>query len=410
LDDGMRTGQRRILGSASLHHACNDASTVVLPTIFPILYTQGLLISSYSDIGTTILVGLVTAVIFQAFVGHVARTRHSRYYLALDALVVGISLLLMTRANTYWMLVLFFIGVRVGTSIYHPVGISWISHTFVGSELDRAMGFQSAFGNIGVLLAFTSTGFLAERFGWQAPLYLWGLINLSAVVVGLYLSRNAYEPGEIERQKADEKEPVSWTGAFAGIRTFVPMMVLGGLAWGVTVNYAPSLLNHRLGLPMSATGIVMGCWMCAGTLSAFSYGRISATLGRARTLVYAYLTIAAISLIFGFGRSVPLTIAAFAVFGVALFATYPANLSFIGSSVAPRNRTAAFSLASNMMIVGNSIFSYISGRISDRFGINAPFLLLGAVTAIVLIYLAAMVRSGRIAADGCRIAGRGETA
>jgi FSR family fosmidomycin resistance protein-like MFS transporter len=403
----MITGKRRrILGSISLHHACNDASTVVLPSIFPLLYTQGLLISSYSDIGTTILVGLVTAVIFQALVGHFARTRHSRYYLALDAVLVGTSLLLMTRATSYWMLVLFFIGVRMGTSIYHPVGISWISHTFTGRNLDRAMGFQSAFGNVGVLLAFASTGFLAEHYGWRAPLFLWGTINLSAVAIGLYLSRNAYEKSEIARQIEEEKEPVSWRRAFRGIRSFIPMMVLGGLAWGITVNYAPSLLNHRLGVPMSLTGIIMGCWMSAGTLSAFMYGRISASLGRARTLVYAYIAIMIVALIFGLGRSVPLSIGAFALFGIALFSTYPANLSFIGSSVDPRNRTAAFSLASNIMIIGNSIFSFISGRISDTFGINAPFLLLAAMTLVVLSYLVAMIRTGRVSADGCRIARR----
>ncbi len=405
----MITGKkRRILGSVSLHHACNDASTVVLPSIFPLLCTQGLLIHSYSDIGTTNLVGLVTAVIFQAFVGHFARTRHSRYYLAVDALLVGTSLILMTKATSYWMLVLFFIGVRMGTSIYHPVGISWISHVFAGKNLNRAMGFQSAFGNIGVLLAFASTGFLAEHFGWQAPLYMWGMINLSAVAIGLYLSRNPYEKSEIAQQIEEEKEPVSWIRAFHGIKSFIPMMVLGGLAWGITINYAPSLLNHRLGVPMSITGIIMGCWMSAGTFSAFSYGRISAILGRSRTLVYAYIAIAVVAVIFGLGRNVPVTIAAFAVFGIALFATYPAILSFIGSSVDPKNRTAAFSLASNVMIIGNSIFSFISGRLSDSFGINAPFLLLGVMTLLVLAYLVTMIRTGRISADGCRIARRAE--
>ena len=57
--------KRRILASVSLHHACNDASTVVLPSIFPLLYTQKLLIRNYSAIGNTILVGLVTAVGYQ---------------------------------------------------------------------------------------------------------------------------------------------------------------------------------------------------------------------------------------------------------------------------------------------------------------------------------------------------------
>ncbi len=405
----MITGKkRRILGSISLHHACNDASTVVLPAIFPVLLNQQLLIHNYSDIGTINLVGLVTAVIFQALVGHFATTRHSRYYLALDALLVGTSLILMTMSTSYWMLVLFFIGMRMGTSIYHPVGISWITHTFAGKNLDRAMGFQSAFGNTGVFLQFASTGFLVKHYGWQAPLYIWGIINLSAVAIGLYLSRNAYEKGEIAQQIEEEKEPVSWIRAFHGIKSFIPMMVLGGLTWGITVNYAPSLLNHRLGLPMSITGIIMGCWMAAGTLSAFSYGRVSTILGRSRTLVYAYIAIAVVTAIIGLGRNIPLTIAAFAVFGAALFSTYPATLSFIGSSVDPRNRTAAFSLASNLMIIGNSIFTYISGKLSDAYGINTPFLLLGAMTLAVLAYLVTMIRTGRIAADGCRLARRVE--
>jgi MFS family permease len=339
-------------------------------------------------------------------VGHFAKTRHSRYYLAIDALLVGASLLLMTTATSFWMLVLFFIVMRMGTSIYHPVGVSWISHIFRGEHLDRAMGFQSAFGNIGVLLAFASTGFLAQNYGWRAPLYLWGAINLVAVTVGLYLSRSAYGQDEIDQQKEEEKEPVSWIRAFHGIRSYIPMMILGGLAWGITINYAPSLLNHRLGVPMSATGIIMGCWMAAGTVSAFMYGRISGGLGRARTLVYAYAAIAAVAFVFGLGRSVHLVIGAFAVFGIALFLTYPANLSFIGSSVEPRSRTAGFSLASNIMIIGNSIFSFLSGGLSDRYGINAPFLLLGGMTLLVLAYLLFMVRTGRISADGCKIAKR----
>jgi MFS family permease len=146
--------------------------------------------------------------------------------------------------------------------------------------------------------------------------------------------------------------------------------------------------------------------MAAGTLSAFMYGRVSASLGRARTLVYAYIVIMIVSVVFGLGRNIPLAIGAFALFGIALFSTYPANLSFIGSRVEERHRTAAFSLASNIMIIGNSIFSFVSGRISDRFGINAPFLLLGVMTVIVLAYLVVMVRTGKVSADGCRIARR----
>ncbi len=387
-----------------MHHSCNDGSAVVLPAVFPLLYDRGELIRDYSDIGDMILAGLATALLFQALVGHFARTRHSRYYLALDALLVGASLLLMTRASSYWMLVVFFVGMRMGTSIYHPVGISWISSMFAGRDLDRAMGFQSAFGNIGVLAAFTSTGLLAERFGWRIPLLIWGAVNLTAVAAGLALTSGTIDSAEKARQREEEKEPVSWKNAFTSMLPFVPMALIGGLGWGVTINYGPSLLNHRLGVPMASTGLVMGFWMGAGTLAAFFYGKISAILSRGRTMVYAYITIAAVALVLGLARSVPLTTAAFALFGVALFVTYPANLSFIGSAASPRNRTAAFSLTANTMIIGNSVFSFISGRLSDAYGINAPFIMLACGAVAVLAYLAGMIRAGKIEAEGCRFA------
>ncbi|HER43140.1 MAG TPA: MFS transporter, partial [Candidatus Eisenbacteria bacterium] len=132
----------------------------------------------------------------------------------------------------------------------------------------------------------------------------------------------------------------------------------------------------------------------------------SGGLGRARTLVYTYAAVGAVAFVFGLGSSLPLAIGAFAVFGIALFLTYPANLAFIGSSVEPRSRTAGFSLSSNIMIIGNSVFSFVSGGLSDRYGINAPFLLLGGMTVLVMVYLVFMVRTGRIPADGCRIAQR----
>jgi MFS family permease len=404
----MFTGKKkRILAAVSLHHACNDASVVTLPTIFPLLYTQGDIIRSYSDIGTVILIGLITAVVFQALMGHIVKTRHSRYYLALDALLVGISLLLITKAANFWMFVVFFLGVRIGTSIYHPVGISWVSHSFADEDLDRAMGFQSAFGNIGVLAAFLSTGIIAERFGWKAPLYIWGGINLAASALGLALSHGTIDDDEVVKQRQIEKEPVSWRRAFLGLVSFIPMMIVGGLAWGITVNYAPSLLNHRLGVPISITGVIMGCWMLFGTISAFFYGKISGKLGRPRTLVYAYTLVALIAFTFAFSRNIPLTFTLFGLYGVALFLTYPANLSFIGGSVDKRNSTAAFALGANIMIIGNSIFSYVSGKISDNFGIHSPFILLGSMSVLVVTYLFVMIRTGRISAPG-RIVARSD--
>jgi MFS family permease len=392
----MEPKKKRMLAAVCMYHAFNDGSLVILPALFPLLYTQKFLITRYSDIGTMVLIGLAVSVIAQALIGHFSKPRHSRYYLAVDALIVGISLLLLTLSRNYMMLVLFFIGIRLGTSIYHPVGFSWISHSFKGPSLDRAMGMQSAFGNIGVLLAFTSTGFLAEHYGWKTPLYVWGSINLAAVIAGFAISAGTTSKEEIAEQKESEKKPISWPHTFRGVAIFIPLILFGGLAWGIMLDYSPSLLNHRLGMPPSMMGMVLGLWMAAGTLSALFYGRIAERFNRRRTLMASYVVMAASSLTLAFGTSAPLVIAAFALSGLGLFITYPSIPSFMSEIIRDRERTAAFALSANISIVGNSVFSFISGHISDMFSIQAPFVLLSAMVILVIFYLRHLIRSGRI--------------
>jgi MFS family permease len=394
--------QKRILGTVALHHACNDASVVVLPAIFPVLYTEGILIKRYSDIGTITLISLFVAITTQILIGHNVKTHHYRRFLGLDALIVGIFLLLMTLSRNYLMLVACFIGVRIGTSIYHPVGISWISHAFEGTTLDRSMGFQSAFGDIGVLTAFISTGLLTDYFGWRVPLILWGAINLIALVAGQIISR-----GTTDRTAIDAKqEAVSWRETVAALRIFIFPILLGGLAWGISLNYAPSLLNHKLGISMSKTGLILSCWMAAGATVTIFYGRISERIGRPATILAAYSAIILTSFTLGSTDNIGLTVAAFIIYGVSLFITFPAILSFVGSTMAAKNRTAGFSLVSNIQIVGNSIFAFISGFISDAYGIHSPFLLLGGITVLVVVYLIVIINKGLVHPGPVPAAGR----
>ncbi|MBN2185819.1 MAG: MFS transporter [Candidatus Krumholzibacteriota bacterium] len=391
--------KKRLLATVSLHHAFNDGSSVTLPAIFPILYKKQLLILNYSAIGNIILSGMIVAIAAQALVGHYVRPRHSRYFLALDALIVGVSLLLMTLAANFGMLVLFFIGMRIGTSIYHPVGISWVSHSFRGKALDRAMGTQSAFGNIGVLLAFTSTGFLAHTFGWKMPLYIWGTANLLAVPVGLLLSRGTVSSVDIAEQKEVEKNPASWFLAFRQLGIFIPLTLLGGLAWGIMIYYSPSLLNHKLSLSMSHTGMILGYWMSAGTIAALLYGKITSLIGRCKTVLTSITAIALGAFILAYGTNLAAVITAFVLLGLALFTIYPATISFISSTVGERNRTVGFAINANIAIIGNSVFAKISGNISDSFGIQSPFILLGAASISMILYMSYIIKSGRVCPD-----------
>jgi len=383
----MNTREKKILGSVSVFHLFNDASVVALPTIYPILYTQGFLIKRYADIGTMMLIGLAVSIVFHFFVGHWAKGRHYRLLLVLDDLVVGLFLLLTPLAKNYSMLVLLYVGVRIGSSIYHPVGISWVTHTFRGKDFDRAMGTQSAFGDVGVLAAFLGTGYLAQSFGWTNPLYLWGVLCIAAAFAGLVISRGTGDVGDFD---AREEEPVSWRETFHDQRFLIPPALLSGLSWGITLAYGPSLLNHKLGASMSITGIVLGCWIGAGIIASLMYGRVVRRIGRYGAIILGCALTAVSTCIIAFSTSIVLTAILLAFFGWSLFLTFPALLTLVGSVAKPKNRTAAFSLNANVQIFGNASFTFIGGFMSDAWGIQTPFLMLGAVAIVVALYAAAL--------------------
>ena len=63
-----------------------------------------------------------------------------------------------------------------------------------------------------------------------------------------------------------------------------------------------------------------------------------------------------------------------------------------------KNRTAAFSLVATIQILGNSAFAFISGFLSDAYGINTPFLLLGGATLLSVFYITLILRMKKITA------------
>jgi MFS family permease len=148
--------KKKILLSASLFHALTDAASVITPMVFPLLLSQNLLIANYSQIGLLSNLGLLTSLVVQFLVVRISFRSEYRTLMILSGLGLCASMAVIPFARTYAGLVLFFLLLRVFTSLYHPLVIAWISKSRAGSgqELDDAMGIQSGSGNLGVGLAF----------------------------------------------------------------------------------------------------------------------------------------------------------------------------------------------------------------------------------------------------------------
>lgn len=379
--------KKKILLSASLFHGLNDAASIITPTIFPILYNQGFLITSYAQIGFLSNLGLFTTLVLQFLAVRLSYRHEYRSLLFASGLGICASLALVPFARTFGLLLLFFVFIRVFTSLYHPVIIAWVSKTQAGSgkELDDAMGIQSGSGNVGVMLAYLSVGFMAQRWTWKTPLFVWAILGLGLVALGMLVLRGVSSRDE---EQIPSLKPASWIRSLVSIKRFIPGFFFGGMGWSVTVFYAPSLLNHRFHIPMGRTGLYLALWIGIGTITGYGYGTWSRRFGRKKVFLTSLGGAIVSLLLIGFAQTKELAVAGLLAFGGFLLMTYPSLHTFVGSTVPPEGQTQAFSWVSNIQLISGALVSLAAGFLSDALGIHIPFILTGALTLGIFAFYA----------------------
>jgi len=376
--------KKRILLSASLFHGLTDAATIVTPTIFPILYSQTFLIKKYSQIGLLSNIGLIITLLIQFWVVALSFRYEYRWLMLLSGLGISLSNFLIPLSPSFGILLLMFVLLRTFTSFYHPVVIAWISRSRagLGQELDDAMGIQSGSGNLGVLIAFISTGFLAQHFGWKAPLYVWAIFGLIITAVGVSVinkvsSRQARQPDLSAR---------NWLQVLSRTSHLLPGFFFGGMGWSVTIFYAPSLLHNNFNIPMGKTGVYLALWIGLGTITGYLYGVWSRKFGRKRVFLTSLAGATVCLLVIGFSLSRTISVAALLLFGGFLLMTYPSLHTFVGSSVGEEEQTLAFSWISNIQLISGATISLVAGFLSDYLNIRFPFILAGILTLAIFIF------------------------
>ncbi|MGD2245378.1 MAG: MFS transporter [Candidatus Aminicenantes bacterium] len=374
--------KKKVLFSTSLFHAANDAATVTMPMIFPLLYTQQYIIRKYWHIGILSYVGLFTTMLFQIIIANSAHRYEYKKILLFSMAGISATLVLITFSWNFASMLLLYLTMRMFMSFYHPVGIAMVSTSHPNQGLDFAMGIQSGSGNLGVLTAFITTGYLAQSLNWQVPLYVWATMCL---LIGFYSFSSLRK---MPTQSFDVVKPdfSHWREALNAIKKHVPGFVFGGACWGTTVYYAPSLLNHRYGIPLGTTGVYLACWIGIGTVMTYLFGLISQRFGRGKVARAAIMGATLFLFLLWKAPSRELAVVFLLFFGSFLFLLFPAFQSSVGNQTPQSVQTLAFSIVANVKMLFGALAGLIAGFLSDSFGINSPFLFLALCGVCVSVY------------------------
>jgi len=374
--------KNKVLFSASIFHALNDAASVTVPMIFPLLYSQQFIIKKYFHIGILSNLGLLATFLFQIILVNASNKFEYKHMLFFSYIGICLSLVLMTFSSVFSSFLLIYLSMRVFNSFYHSIGVAWVSKTHLSQGIDFAMGIQSGSGNLGVLVAFISSGYLAQTLGWKIPLFVWA-------VAGFFLGSISF----LAVRKTSTRSPEvykptisSWIETLKNIRIFIPGFVFGGACWVTIVFYAPSLLNHRFQIPLGQTGLYLALWIGIGTVMTYLFGYLSKRFGRLKIILSGCIGATFFLILLGIAPTKELALVSLLLFGTFLFLIFPGFQSFVGNEVQANNQAQAFSLCANVQMLTGAVVVLIAGFLSDKFGINSPFLFLGILGIVITIF------------------------
>ncbi|MGA2547537.1 MAG: MFS transporter [Rectinemataceae bacterium] len=172
-----------ILIAISISHLLNDTLQSLVPAIYPLIKTYFHL--SYAQVGLITFTNQVTASLFQPVVGSITDRRPQPYSLACGMVFTLIGLILLSRTQSFGVLLLSVSLIGMGSSIFHPES-SRVANMAAGEKRGLAQSIFQVGGNAGSALGpLLAAAVISVRGRWSViwftPLALVAIVVLSGI-------------------------------------------------------------------------------------------------------------------------------------------------------------------------------------------------------------------------------------
>ncbi len=393
----LQKNERTVVAAACVGHALCHVGLLIFPGILVVLRGEfNLSKSAATDIATLgyILLG-VGAIPAGVITDRWSPKRMLLVYFLWMAAACG--LLVIARSTASLIIGLTLIG--AGASIYHPVGLTMISH---GVRLrGRAMGIHGVAGSVGVSFGSALGMWMAALWSWRAAYALVGGVALLAAFV---VSRSSLKEHVVDRTEAGGSSGKAYPDGHGSLVRMLPFlyaaMVCGGLSYRALVTALPSAL---LGSGATAADLRSGGW---ATFAVFAVGGAGQLLGgrlsdRLRpTWLYLFLILFSLppTLALGLGLEGGQAAVA-AVLAFFIFAVQPVENTILAKASPSRHRATLYGLKFAPAFGIGALATPVVGRIwkaTDAFTgvfmlIAGLLTVMGSLALIVALY----VRSSR---------------
>ncbi|MBG0787484.1 MAG: MFS transporter, partial [Anaerolineaceae bacterium] len=293
---------------------------------------------------------------------------HRKPYIVIG-LVVQLLCLVFTPfidpGQYFWGYVAIAFTLQMGMALYDTCTDGLALDTTPPKEQSTIQGFMVGGRAIGVIVAASAVGFLAENVSWQAV--FWTLAALTLLPAPLVLAIRE-EARAVEKRfewrafKAFDGE----TFLAAGLGTLMFVIILG-------VNQLINpFLELQLGISLTTAGFITSLWgvgiVGGSVLGGWLLRKFQPKPGLIVAVILLSLSILSIAFLIGpeFGLIVAITVVIF--FGVTYGAYQTEYFAVAMRMVDPRIAASMYAILMAFTNIGQGIGMYLSGALADRFG------------------------------------------
>ena len=383
----------------------NPQSKTVRFTMFALLYfTQGTILGYFAslnalymldngldmaDVGifsTIALIPFIIKILFGILSDRVnlLGLGHRKPYIFIGLLVQFACLIAVANINpgkSYWLYVSIAFLLQLGMAFYDTCTDGLALDITPESEKGTLQGFMVGGRSVGVIVAASVAGVIAQHLSWPAVFYFLAALTLIPIPFLFFIR---------ELQRAPEMR-FNWKAfnAFKNVKVLAVAAV--GLIIFLVIVGANQIVNPsfdaRVGIDLSTAGLITTVWGIGCVAGALAGGRVMDKLGNQKALWLSILLVIPAMGLLAATTSKPMMWAVAVFFGIAYGLSQAIYFALAMKYTQPAIAASMYSILMAVTNIGQGIGLGLSGGLAKSAGYPVTFLVFGALMLLVIPFL-----------------------
>ena len=317
---------------------------------------------------------------------------HRKPYILIGLVVQLVCLLIVAQINPgeqYWTFVALAFLLQLGMAFYDTCTDGLALDTTPEKEQGILQGFMVGGRSVGVIVAASAAGFIAQYLNWPSVFYFLAILTALPIPLLFFIKENERTPGMRFNWSAFKAFKNWQVAAAAAVGLIVFLVIVGA---NQLMNPA---LSERFSIDLSTAGLLTTVWGIGCVLGAFAGGFVKDKVGNKAALWLSILTVAPAMLLLAFVNVRPLIWVVAVFFGLAYGATQSIYFALAMKYTEPAIAASMFAILMSVTNIGQGIGLGVGGGLAKAAGYPITFVIFGALMFLILPFFPILFKKAK---------------